>query len=239
MKEPDTVRKFIASRLKVMRLSMTAVSRLMNRNDAYLQQFLARGTPKKLDEEDRRNLARILQVDERELRHLDENYPQNSQRGAVDTAGRIDSNNPIGNPRIAVQSPDLWPRDLPVVKLTRCASGDGFTMSRDQVIDWASRPPEVSGAKDAFGFFVDVISMEPAVRRGDFVVINPARPAVSGDLVVVEVRTADGPACFLKELAGLDAETVTVLQYNPHKKTTYKAREVTALLRVASIRKRG
>ncbi|HEX7876929.1 MAG TPA: S24 family peptidase [Sphingobium sp.] len=40
------------------------LSRLLNRNPAYIQQFIKRGTPRKLDEEDRRVLARYFGVTE-------------------------------------------------------------------------------------------------------------------------------------------------------------------------------
>ena len=38
--------------------SSVALSRLLGRNAAYVQQFIKRGVPRKLDEEDRRTLAR-------------------------------------------------------------------------------------------------------------------------------------------------------------------------------------
>ncbi|MCB2014113.1 MAG: S24 family peptidase [Sphingobium sp.] len=41
-----------------------ALSRLIGRNAAYIQQFIKRGTPRKLDEKDRRVLARYFGVDE-------------------------------------------------------------------------------------------------------------------------------------------------------------------------------
>lgn len=41
-----------------------SLSRLIGRNAAYIQQFIRRGVPKKLDEEDRRILARYLGVSE-------------------------------------------------------------------------------------------------------------------------------------------------------------------------------
>jgi SOS-response transcriptional repressor LexA len=41
-----------------------SVSRLIGRNAAYIQQFIRRGVPRKLDEEDRRTLARYFGVDE-------------------------------------------------------------------------------------------------------------------------------------------------------------------------------
>lgn len=44
-----------------------AMSRLLGRNAAYIQQYIKRGTPRKLDEDDRRTLARYFGVDERVL----------------------------------------------------------------------------------------------------------------------------------------------------------------------------
>ena len=40
------------------------LSRLLGRNAAYMQQFIRRGTPKRLAEEDRRTLARYFRIDE-------------------------------------------------------------------------------------------------------------------------------------------------------------------------------
>jgi len=47
--------------------SYSDLSRLLNRNPAYIQQFIKRGTPRKLDEEDRRILARYFGVAEEVL----------------------------------------------------------------------------------------------------------------------------------------------------------------------------
>lgn len=47
--------------------SLAELSRMIRRNDAYLQQFVARGTPRRLAEADRRLLARHFGVTEGEL----------------------------------------------------------------------------------------------------------------------------------------------------------------------------
>ncbi|MBY0520639.1 MAG: LexA family transcriptional regulator [Sphingomonas sp.] len=47
--------------------SLAALSRLIGRNDAYLQQFVQRGSPRRLAEADRRLIAAYLGVDERAL----------------------------------------------------------------------------------------------------------------------------------------------------------------------------
>jgi len=47
--------------------SLSALSRLIGRNTTYLQQFIRKGSPRKLEENDRRTLARFFGVDESEL----------------------------------------------------------------------------------------------------------------------------------------------------------------------------
>lgn len=45
----------------------TSVSRRLGRNPAYIQQFIKRGVPRKLDEDDRRKLAHMFDVPEADL----------------------------------------------------------------------------------------------------------------------------------------------------------------------------
>src|SRR4051812_22533515 len=46
------------------RESLAGLSRLLGRNEAYLQQYVSRGTPVKLEMQDRRRLAEHLRVEE-------------------------------------------------------------------------------------------------------------------------------------------------------------------------------
>lgn len=63
----DDVRKRLESLIKDRKTDYLSVSRLLGRNSAYVQQFLHRGTPKRLTEDDRGLLARFFGVDEVEL----------------------------------------------------------------------------------------------------------------------------------------------------------------------------
>jgi hypothetical protein len=47
--------------------SLTSLSLKLGRNSAYLQQFVGRGSPRRLPEDERRMLAITLNVDERQL----------------------------------------------------------------------------------------------------------------------------------------------------------------------------
>ncbi|WP_336958772.1 S24 family peptidase [Sphingobium aquiterrae] len=65
MKEGDlSVRETLAALIAARGDHYGALSRLLGRNPAYIQQFIKRGTPRKLDEADRRTLAVYFGVDE-------------------------------------------------------------------------------------------------------------------------------------------------------------------------------
>lgn len=49
------------------RVSLASLSAMIGRNPSYLQQYIARGSPRKLEEEDRRKLAEFFGVGESEL----------------------------------------------------------------------------------------------------------------------------------------------------------------------------
>ncbi|MDF0542051.1 S24 family peptidase [Sphingobium sp. H39-3-25] len=65
MDEGDlSVRETLAALIAARGDHYGALSRLLGRNPAYIQQFIKRGTPRKLDEADRRTLAVYFGVDE-------------------------------------------------------------------------------------------------------------------------------------------------------------------------------
>ena len=60
------------------RYRYASISRLLGRNPAYIQQFIKRGSPRKLDDDDRRRLASFFGVDEQVL-----GGPGNSPSGGM------------------------------------------------------------------------------------------------------------------------------------------------------------
>jgi len=64
----DPVRALVVKQLDLKGLSMKEVSLLIGRNHAFLQQFLKRGIPEVLHENDRPKLAKLLSVSEDQLR---------------------------------------------------------------------------------------------------------------------------------------------------------------------------
>lgn len=65
--------------------SLSALSRLLGRNPSYLQQFVRKGSPRKLEEVDRATLARYFGVGEHEL-----GAPEDISFGQVGIGGWID-----------------------------------------------------------------------------------------------------------------------------------------------------
>jgi cyanate lyase len=64
---PDDIRSLIVQRAQQHGETLASLSKMIGRNDAYLQQFVRRGTPKRLPEDARLQLAFCLNVDERQL----------------------------------------------------------------------------------------------------------------------------------------------------------------------------
>lgn len=67
----QTLERLIAAR----GVSFAGVSQLLGKNPAYIQQFIKRGTPKRLDERDRRLLAQFFGVSEQQLGAPDDAAP--------------------------------------------------------------------------------------------------------------------------------------------------------------------
>jgi phage repressor protein C with HTH and peptisase S24 domain len=76
------------------------LSRLIGKNPAYIQQFIKRGTPRKLDEDDRRTIARYLGVSEELLGGPDSRQSDDGADGMV-RVPRLDVTASAGHGAIA------------------------------------------------------------------------------------------------------------------------------------------
>ncbi|MDE2404518.1 MAG: S24 family peptidase [Sphingomonadales bacterium] len=167
------------------KVSLASLSALLGRNAAYLQQFVRKGSPRKLEENDRRTLARFFGVAEGEL-------------GAPAPAEEAEW---AAIPRLAVAA-SAGPGAL--------AGGEGacgtlrFSTAwlREQGLD----PARLSA------IVVSGDSMEPALRDGDEILVDtaPAAPASRGIHVV---RVED--AVLVKRLEPRAAGRLALVSDNP------------------------
>lgn len=175
-------------------VSLAALSGLLGRNAAYLQQFVRKGSPRKLEENDRRTLAEFFGVDEAEL-----GAPP---RETVQTVG-------AGTPARTAD----W-ADIP--RLPLGASAGPGTLAQDAAptdrLRFSGRWLRQQGLEPGMLSVIEVEgdSMEPTLRDGDEILVDRSpRPLRSGLHVI---RLDD--VLLVKRLEPGSAGTVQIISDN-------------------------
>ena len=172
--------------------SLSGLSELIGRNSTYLQQFIRKGSPRKLEETDRRTLARFFGVDEAELGAPEENSSDpvvKPQRGEWIDVPRL----PLGA--------SAGPGTLAFEEAPIGAFRFSARWLREQGLD----PRALSAIR------VEGDSMEGTLRDGDEILVDRTmRPLRDGIHVV---RTGD--ALLVKRLDLGRPGVVTLVSDNP------------------------
>lgn len=143
------------------RTSLASLSAMLGRNPSYLQQFVRKGSPRKLEEADRRRLAEFFGVDEVEL-------------GADPVmSSKRDFDDFVAVPRLALDA-SAGPGAFSAEEI----SFDSFRFSRR----WL-REMGLEGA-DLTAIRVEGDSMEPLLRSGDEIFVDRNKRAGEGVHVV-------------------------------------------------------
>lgn len=143
------------------RTSLASLSAMLGRNPSYLQQFVRKGSPRKLEEADRRRLAEFFGVDEVELGA----DPVMSSKREFDDF--------VAVPRLALDA-SAGPGAFSAEEI----SFDSFRFSRR----WL-REMGLEGA-DLTAIRVEGDSMEPLLRSGDEIFVDRNKRAGEGLHVV-------------------------------------------------------
>ena len=173
--------------------SLSSLSELIGRNPSYLQQFIRKGSPRKLEEQDRRKLAQFFGVDEGEL-----GAPEDISY--VKTPNRSNKRGDwVDVPRLDVGA-SAGPGTLPQAE----GAFDAFRFSRR----WLSEQG-LDGAQLS-AITVEGDSMEPLLRDGDEILVDRApRPFRDG---VHVVRLGD--SLMVKRIASTGAGRLALLSQN-------------------------
>lgn len=84
---------------------------------------------------------------------------------------------------------ERMPNDVPVRGTAAGSHMSGaFQLDSSQTVDWARRPPAMTGARDLYALYIEGTSMEPEHRPGDLRFVHPHKPARIGDSVIVQIR---------------------------------------------------
>jgi phage repressor protein C with HTH and peptisase S24 domain len=217
----DPVRQLIRDKLLQRHLNMSAVSKMLGKNHAYLHQFLDRGIPAQLPELVRGQLAEILQVPEAQLRGgggKGAPSPRTGRPGAMFVGDKIP------------------------VKGAGQGGSDGWFPWNGEIVDYVSRPPHLAGATDAYAVYVAGSSMEPRYYAGELVHIHPGKPVTVGAFVLVQVKPeseGDPPKAFMKRLVRRTATKVAFEQFNPPKEIDIKTADIISMHRIVGSAESG
>ncbi len=143
--------------------SLASLSRMLGRNSTYLQQYISKGSPRKLEEEDRRKLARFFGVSEVELGAAQENSYE-MDRDWIDV------------PRLAVET-SAGPGAANGEELVF----DAFRFSHKWLREQGLEPAKLSAVR------VIGDSMEPLLREGDDLLVDLSPKAFRDGIYVVRM----------------------------------------------------
>lgn len=188
----DRVRRFILDSAGRMGISLNELSRRIGMNQAYLSQFIDRGSPKKLREEVRRKLAVVLQCDENMLRHDDDPVE----------AGPIESDTPKPlRSRAGLHDVPIW----------RASSVGGIEIAgRDDPEGMAVRLEPLVGMGEAWACRAIDDGLAPAIQLGDTLYFDPIDPPRPGDVVCLADVGPKGTRRRLGILRALDGRHVVI-----------------------------
>lgn len=185
-------------------VSLSALSALIGRNTTYLQQFVRKGSPRKLEENDRRTLAEFFGVPESDLGA--------SVHGGVLAPGKSAGPRVASGPRASVLAE--W-ADIP--RLPLGASAGPGTMPAEEIpsgrLRFSNRWLKGQGLEPAMLSVIEVEgdSMEPTLRDGDEMLVDRTpRPLRAGIHVI---RLDD--VLLVKRLESAPGGMVRIISDNP------------------------
>ena len=167
--------------------SLAALSRMLGRNGTYLQQFITKGSPRKLEEEDRRKLAQFFGVGEAEL-------------GATGEISYEAQGDFVDIPRLPLEA-SAGPGAVGAAEI----AFDAFRFSRRWLREQGLEPALLSSIR------VMGDSMEPLLRDGDEILVDRTPRAFREGVHVVRL----GEALHVKLLQAVPPDRLRLISKNP------------------------
>lgn len=146
------------------RASLAALSGMLGRNPSYLQQYVRKGSPRKLEEQDRRKLAEFFGVSEVEL---------GADAAVITSRANSASDDFVSVPRLPLDA-----SAGPGVFSAEEISFDSFRFSRRWLREMGLEGADLSAIR------VEGDSMEPLLRSGDEIFVDRNKRSGEGVHVV-------------------------------------------------------
>lgn len=203
---------------------MKALSEAVGKGPTYVFAFLSdRRVPDELPEGVRHKMASVLGVQEEQLR--------GPRARAAATNNVLSSYQPGHNvASLITQAPPL-----PLLGRAQAANGDVLAWNDGAVLGYVPSDPALASVNEAYAVEVAGSSMVPRLNAGDVVLVNPVRPPLPGDVVIVQDH--DGQA-WIKELVSASNKGAMLRQYSPERDFLVENATIRAIHKVVSIRLR-
>src|SRR5690554_230238 len=167
--------------------SLAALSRMLGRNASYLQQYITKGSPRKLEEADRRRLAQFFGIAEAQLGGPEEKY--------ITAAGDW-----VEVPRLPLEA-SAGPGAMSAEEVPF----DAFRFSRRWLREQGLDPTMLSSIR------VMGDSMDPLLRDGDEILVDRTPRAFREGVHVVRL----GEALHVKLLQAVPPDGMRLISSNP------------------------
>jgi hypothetical protein len=173
--ELDPPRRRILALAEERGVSLSRLSRLIGKNGSYLQQFVRKGSPRKLEEDDRAVLAQFFGVAETELGASKEKYTGSRSLRAGSTAGSTW----VDLPRLTLHA-----SAGPGATVEEEDAAGSFRFSQRWLRDQGLQPDRLSAIR------VRGDSMEPVLRDGDEILVDAGQRTPRDGIHVVRLDGA-------------------------------------------------
>ena len=150
--------------------------------------------------------------------------------GRSDDPQQVRSEVSLSDKRIDWNGPPRDEPGIPIVGTGDCAdlevhtdSGEMAHIERssfdeDYHVRMIARPPALRGARDLYAIYFHGESMLPRFEPGEVGIVDPGRPARTGDYVLVQLNGGDSDdvvSVLVKRLVRQTAKAVVLEQFNP------------------------
>ncbi len=196
---PDSPRSRLLELSQQKAVSLASLSELLGRNPSYLQQFIRKGSPRKLEEGDRRTLAQFFGVPEEELGLEIPAIRENSYMASSNARKSGAEQVFVDVPRLAIGA-SAGPGALPDGE----AAFDALRFSRRWLSEQGLDRTQLSVIT------VEGDSMEPLLNDGDEILVDRSPRAFRDGVHVVRL----GDTLMVKRVASAGAGRFSLLSQN-------------------------
>lgn len=213
----DRPKRVLDQLLKEKNISKKAASLAVGNEKSYIYNFLAKGSPKRLGDDVRKILGRLLDCSPDEFLPGEEyaalqdhelsTAQINDHPQAPYTPNALETNTRKAD---ALSDGHTSSLDVPLMGTAECGEGDYFDMGGDG--GNVTRPKDLIGNHEAYAIYAVGESMKTTIDPGDLIYADPTMKGLrNGYIVIVQVHNGDGETITKALLKEYVKQTPTTL----------------------------